>query len=59
MTKVCAVVGKTPKEIYRPGANPEEFGYVNQYGLSRKVGYYRLISYISDSLLNPNWTAYL
>lgn len=37
MTKLCGVVGRTPKEIYRPDVNPDDFGYVNQYGLSRKV----------------------
>lgn len=37
MTKLYGVVGKTPKEIYRPDVNPDEYGYVNQYGLSRKV----------------------
>lgn len=37
MTKVWGVVGKTLKEIYRPDVNPEDFGYVNQFGLGRKV----------------------
>lgn len=37
LTKVCGVVGRTRREKYYPSPNPEEYGYVNQFGLSRKV----------------------
>lgn len=38
ITKVFAPVGHTPRESYYQGdVDPDEYGYVNQYGLSRKV----------------------
>ncbi|KAG1812675.1 hypothetical protein EV424DRAFT_1326941, partial [Suillus variegatus] len=38
MTKVYRVVGRTPSEkLSKPGVRPDELGYVNQRGLSRKV----------------------
>ncbi|EJC97728.1 Aldo/keto reductase [Fomitiporia mediterranea MF3/22] len=38
LTKLCNVAGCTPGEMYRfnVGNNPDNYGYVNQYGLSRK-----------------------
>ncbi|KDQ07839.1 hypothetical protein BOTBODRAFT_592934 [Botryobasidium botryosum FD-172 SS1] len=36
MTKVYAVVARQTSESYSRGGNPDEFGYVNQHGLSRK-----------------------
>ncbi|KZV69423.1 aryl-alcohol dehydrogenase [Peniophora sp. CONT] len=36
MTKVCELVTRTQTEKYRGETNPEDFGYVNQRGLSRK-----------------------
>ncbi len=38
--QLAGVVGRTPGEIYYPGSNMEENGYVNQYGLSRKACYF-------------------
>lgn len=35
--QLAGVVGRTPGEIYYPGSNMEENGYVNQYGLNRKA----------------------
>ena len=38
MTKLSGIVARTPGEIYyMVDANPENYGYVNQFGLSRKV----------------------
>lgn len=37
MTKLFATVARTPGEFYIGEKNPEEYGYVNQRGLSRKV----------------------
>ena len=37
MTKLSGVVAHTPGELYRGEINPENYGYVNQFGLSRKV----------------------
>ncbi|VDB88475.1 unnamed protein product [Peniophora sp. CBMAI 1063] len=36
MTKVCELVTRTQTERHRGETNPEDFGYVNQRGLSRK-----------------------
>lgn len=36
LTKLFCVVGRTPREFYF-NVNHEEYGYVNQIGLSRKV----------------------
>ncbi|KAG9124420.1 hypothetical protein FRC07_011692, partial [Ceratobasidium sp. 392] len=36
MTKLYAVVGRTHEERYAARNNADEFGYVNQHGLSRK-----------------------
>jgi len=36
MTKLAGIVGRTPGEMYRADVNHEEYGYVNQRGLSRK-----------------------
>lgn len=39
ITKLHSVVARTPGESYWQGnVNPDEYGYVNQHGLSRKVG---------------------
>jgi len=45
MTKVYRVVGRTPSEkLSKPGVRPDELGYVNQRGLSRKIAYFRIKS---------------
>ncbi|EJC97767.1 Aldo/keto reductase [Fomitiporia mediterranea MF3/22] len=36
MTKVFGIVSRTQGENYFQGADPDQFGYVNQFGLSRK-----------------------
>jgi len=36
MTKVYGVVGREAGESYSQGGNPDEVGYINQHGLSRK-----------------------
>ncbi|KAF9482881.1 Aldo/keto reductase [Pholiota conissans] len=49
MTKVFAVVGKSPTQIFYPGVDVDAIGYVNQHGLSRK--------HIFDSLDYINFVA--